>query len=136
MVNYWLAKQEPTGYDFFKLEKEKKTTWDGVHNNLALKHLNQMKKGDPVFFYHSGEEKQIMGIMTVDSKAYANPKENNPRYVVVDVKFKKRLKRPVTLDEIKKEKKFQNWELLRLPRLSVMPVPKQIWDAIIKMSQK
>ena len=136
MVNYWLTKQEPKSYNFSTLEKEKKTMWDGVHNNLALKHMNNMKKGDLVFFYHSGDEKQIVGIMTITSKAYPNPKEKNDRFVVVDVKYKKRLKKPVTLDEIKKEKKFKNWELLRISRLSVMPVPKQIWDVIIKMSQK
>ena len=136
MVNYWLAKQEPSSYNFSKLEKEKQTVWDGVHNNLALKHINNMKKGDQIFFYHSGNEKQIVGIMVVASKPYPNPDEKNKRFVVVKVKHKKRLKRPVTLSEIKKEKKFKNWELLRISRLSVMPVPKQIWDYIIKMSQK
>ena len=136
MVNYWLTKQEPKSYNFSTLEKEKKTMWDGVHNNLAIKHMNNMKKGDLVFFYHSGDEKQIVGLMSITSKAYSNPNEKNDRFVVVDVKYKKRLKRPVTLDEIKKEKKFKDWELLRISRLSVMPVPKQIWDAIIKMSQK
>ena len=137
MVNYWLAKQEPSGprgYNFSKLIKEKKTIWDGVHNNLALKHMKDMKKGDLVFFYHTGTEKKIVGIMTVDSDPYPNPKEKNERFIVVNVKYKKRLKREVTLDELKKEKKFRNWELLRISRLSVMPVPKQIWDAIIKIS--
>ncbi len=137
MVNYWLAKQEPSGsrgYNFSTLEKEKKTVWDGVHNNLALKHINNMKKDDLVFFYHTGTEKQIVGIMTVESNPYPNPKEKNERFVVINVKYKKRLKIEVTLDELKKEKKFKNWELLRISRLSVMPVPKQIWDAIIKIS--
>ena len=137
MVNYWLAKQEPSGprgYNFSKLEKEKKTMWDGVHNNLALKHMKNMKKGDLVFFYHTGKEKQVVGIMTVDSKPYPNPAEKNERFIAVDVKYKKRLKRAVTLAELKKEKSFKNWELLRISRLSVMPVPKQIWDKIIKIS--
>ena len=139
MVNYWLAKQEPSGsrgYNFSTLEKEKKTVWDGVHNNLALKHINNMKKDDLVFFYHTGTEKQIVGIMTVESNPYPNPKEKNERFVVINVKYKKRLKIEVTLDELKKEKKFKNWELLRISRLSVMPVPKQIWDAIIKISRR
>ena len=138
MVNYWLAKQEPSGprgYNFAKLQKEKKTVWDGVHNNLALKHINNMKKGDLAFFYHTGDERQVVGIMTIASNPYPNPKEDNKRFVVVDVKYNKKLKRPVTLDEIKKEKKFKNWELLRISRLSVMPVPKEIWNAIIKMSK-
>jgi predicted RNA-binding protein with PUA-like domain len=133
---YWLCKQEPTTYNIDKLEKEKKTTWDGVHNNLALKHMRQMKKGDLVFFYHSGDDKYIAGVMEVASEAYPNPKESDPRYVVVDVKFKKKLKNPVTLSQIKSNKMFASWELLRISRLSVMPVPTQIWNEILKISQK
>ena len=138
-MNYWLAKQEPSGprgYNILQLQKDKKTMWDGVHNNLALKHIRNMKKNDLVFFYHTGDERQVVGIMSVISEPYPNPKEENKRFVVVDVKFKKLLKTPVTLDTIKKQKKFKNWELLRISRLSVMPVPKIIWDEIIKMSQK
>jgi predicted RNA-binding protein with PUA-like domain len=138
MVNYWLAKQEPSGprgYNFETLKKDKKTVWDGVHNNLALKHMRNMKSGDLVLFYHTGDEKQIMGIMKVISNPYSNPKEEKERFIVVDVMYKKSLKRTITLDEIKKQKTFKNWELLRISRLSVMPVPKDIWDAIIKLSQ-
>ena len=86
-------------------------------------------------FYHSGDQKQIVGILEVISNPYPNPKEKDKRFVVVDVKHKKRLKRPVTLAEIKKEKKFKDWELLRISRLSVMPVPKEIWDKILEKSQ-
>jgi len=138
-MNYWLAKQEPSGprgYNVLQLQKDKKTMWDGVHNNLALKHIRNMKKDDLVFFYHTGDERQVVGIMSVISNPYPNPEEENKRFVVVDVKFKKLLKIPVTLDSIKKQKKFKDWELLRISRLSVMPVPKIIWDDIIKMSQK
>ena len=138
-MNYWLAKQEPSGprgYNILQLQKDKKTMWDGVHNNLALKHIRNMKKGDLIFFYHTGDERQVVGIMSVISNPYPNPEEENKRFVVVDVKFKKLLKSPVTLDKIKKQKKFKDWELLRISRLSVMPVPKIIWDNIIKMSQK
>ena len=138
-MNYWLAKQEPSGprgYNILQLQKDKKTMWDGVHNNLALKHIRNMKKNDLVFFYHTGDERQVVGIMSVISNPYPNPEEENKRFVVVDVKFKKLLKTPVTLDTIKKQKKFKDWELLRISRLSVMPVPKIIWDNIIKMSQK
>jgi len=138
-MNYWLTKQEPSGprgYNILQLQKDKKTVWDGVHNNLALKHIRNMKKGDLVFFYHTGDERQVVGIMSVTSDPYPNPEEENERFVVVDVKFKKLFKIPVTLDIIKKQKKFKNWELLRISRLSVMPVPKIIWDDIIKMSQK
>ena len=139
MVNYWLAKQGPDGprgYNILQLEKDKKTIWDGLHNNLALKHIRDMRKNDLVFFYHTGKERQVVGIMTITSNPYPNPAEDNERFVVVDVKFKKLLTNPVTLDEIKKQRKFRNWELLRISRLSVMPVPKTIWDLIIKMSQK
>ena len=138
MINYWLAKQEPNGprgYNFETLKKDKKTVWDEVHNNLALKHMREMKDGDLVLFYHTGDERQAVGIMEIVSEPYPNPKEDNKRFIVVDVKYKKSLKRPVTLDEIKKQKTFQNWELIRISRLSVMPVPKHIWDAIIVISQ-
>ena len=138
MVNYWLAKQEPDGprgYNFETLKKDKKTIWDGVHNNLALKHMREMKDGDLVLFYHTGDERQAVGIMEIVSEPYPNPKEDNKRFIVVDVKYKKSLKRPVTLDEIKKQKTFQNWELIRISRLSIMPVPKHIWDTIIDISQ-
>ncbi|MEE8180737.1 MAG: EVE domain-containing protein, partial [Nitrosopumilaceae archaeon] len=85
MVNYWLAKQEPKSYNFATLKKEVKTVWDGVHNNLALKHISNMKKGDLILFYHSGDEKQAVGIMEVISKPYSNPKEKNERFLVFDV---------------------------------------------------
>ena len=139
MVNYWLAKQEPSGprgYNILQLKKDKKTVWDGVHNNLALKHIRNMKKGDLSFFYHTGTERQVVGIMTITSDPYPNPEEDNERFVVVDVKFNKFLENPVTLDELKKQTKLKKWELLRISRLSVMPVPKEIWDLIIKMSRK
>lgn len=136
MVNYWLCKQEPSTYNLDDLEKEKTTAWDGVRNNLALKHINQMKKGDLSFFYHSGDEKQIVGIMEITSAPYSNPKEKDKRYVMVDVKFKKRFGRPITLSEIKGNSMFRGWELVRISRLSVMPVPPKIWSEIIKVSQK
>jgi len=135
-MNYWLCKQEPSTYNMDLPQKEKTTAWDGVHNNLAIKHINSMKKGDQAFFYHSGDEKQIVGVMEITSNPYPNPKEKNPRFVVVDVKYKKRLENPVTLAQIKTNSKFKDWELLRISRLSVMPVPTQIWSEILKISQK
>ena len=138
MTNYWLAKQEPTGprgYNLSTLQKEKTTVWDGVHNNLALKHMRNMKKGDQILYYHTGDERQAVGIMTATSESYPNPEEDNKRFIVVDVKFKKKFGKPVSLEQMKKEKSFKNWELLRIARLSIMPVPKSIWDKIIKMSQ-
>lgn len=136
MVNYWLCKQEPSTYNIEQLKKEKTTVWNDVHNNLALKHMTQMKKGDLAFFYHTGDEKQVVGIMEITSNSYPNPKEKNPRFVVVDVKYKKHLDNPVTLEQIKTNKKFKDWELLRISRLSVMPVPSKIWEEILKISQK
>ena len=97
--------------------------------------MREMKPGDLVIFYHTGTERQAVGIMQVTSEPYPNPEEGNERFVVVDVKYKKALKRPVTLDEIKNNKKFKDWELVRISRLSVMPVPKPIWDLILKISQ-
>jgi len=138
MTNYWLVKQEPSGprgYNFSTLQKEKTTVWDGVHNNLALKHMRNMKKGDIVLYYHTGDERQAVGIMTVTSNPYPNPEEDNERFVVVDVKYKKQLDNSVSLEQMKKEKSFKNWELLRISRLSVMPVPKTIWDKIIHLSK-
>ncbi len=134
-MNYWLCKQEPSTYNIEQLQKEKTTSWDGVHNNLAIKHIGAMKKGDQAFFYHSGDQKQIVGMMEISSNPYSNPNEKNPRFVAVDVKFKKRLARPVTLSEIKSNKKFKDWDLLRISRLSVMPVTSQIWKEILEISQ-
>ena len=138
MADYWLVKQEPSGprgYNFSTLQKEKTTVWDGVHNNLALKHMRNMKKGDSVLYYHTGDERQAVGIMTVTSKPYPNPEEDNERFVVFDVKYKRQLDKPVSLEQMKKEKSFKNWELLRISRLSVMPVPKTIWAKIISLSK-
>ncbi|MBA0908887.1 MAG: EVE domain-containing protein [Nitrosarchaeum sp.] len=138
MVNYWLAKQEPDGprgYNFETMKKDKTTIWDGVHNNLALKHMREMKNGDLVLFYHTGVERQVVGIMQVISEPYSNPKEDNKRFLVVNVQYKKSFKRSITLTEMKKQKTFQNWELIRISRLSIMPVPKHIWNTIIDISK-
>ena len=138
MVNYWLVKQEPSGprgYSFSILKKDKKTVWDGVHNNLALKHMRSMNKGDLALFYHTGKEKQAVGIIEITSKPYPNPEEENERFIVVDVKYKKALNHSVTLQEMKKEKQFKNWELIKISRLSVMPVPKDIWNKITTISE-
>ena len=139
MVNYWLAKQEPSGprgYNFEQLKKDKTTVWDGIHNNQALKFMRDAKKCDEIIYYHTGVERQAVGIMTITSDPYPNPKEDNKRFIVVDVKFKKLFKTPITLDEMKLQKSFKNWELLRIMRLSFMPVPPNIWKTILKLSDK
>ncbi|MDE1863141.1 MAG: EVE domain-containing protein [Thaumarchaeota archaeon] len=136
MMNYWLLKQEPGTYNYEMLEKDGRTVWDGVHNNLALKHIRAMKKGDRAIFYHTGDEKQAVGIVEITTNPYPNPDEDDNRYVVMDVRPARSLKRPVTLAEIKNDPKFKNWVLLRISRLSVMPVPKALWDEILKKSEK
>lgn len=132
---YWLLKTEPSTYSYTDLERDKKTTWDGVSNNLALRHLRSMKKGDRAFIYHSGDEKSIVGIAEIDSDPYPDPKLNDPRLVVVDVKPLKKLKMPVPLASIKAQKAFASFELVRIPRLSVMPVSRDIWNMLLAMAK-
>ena len=135
-MNYWLLKEEPKKYSFDILEKEKNTTWDGIKNNLALKHIKQIKKGDELFIYHSGVEKLIIGIAKAISKPYPDPNQNNEKLLVFDIKIKKRLKRAISLKEIKSNSIFKDFELVRLPRLSVMPVSQKYWNYIIKLSEE
>lgn len=135
-MRYWLAKQEPTGprgYGFDRLKRDGRTSWDGVRNNLALKHMREMKPGDLVLYYHTGGERRAVGIMQVASLPYPDPGAGDERFVAVDVKYKRALKRPVTLDEIKADPRLRDWELVRMSRLSVMPVPKKVWDIVMKM---
>ncbi|WP_337863198.1 EVE domain-containing protein [Nitrososphaera sp.] len=127
---YWLFKQEPSTYNYQQLEKDGRTVWDGVANNLALKHLRAVKKGDRALFYHTGDEKQAVGVMEAVSDAYL--KDGVP---VVDVRPAGRLARPVTLEQIKADPAFADWELVRISRLSVMPVPEKLWDRIMKMGK-
>jgi predicted RNA-binding protein with PUA-like domain len=122
MPNYWLLKTEPSTYSFADLEREKRAVWDGVSNALALKHLRSMKRGDLAFIYHTGDEKQIVGIAEVTGDPYPDPKQKEPRLVVVDLKPRERLARAVTLAEVKGRAEFRDFELVRMGRLSVMPV--------------
>jgi predicted RNA-binding protein with PUA-like domain len=131
-VAYWLFKQEPSSYSYSSLERDSRTTWDGVTNNLALKNLRATKRGDKAFFYHTGEEKQIVGIMEVLTDAYPDPKQTS--LSVVDVRPAGRLPRPVTLSAIKADRTFSDWELVRISRLSVMPVPPKLWNRIMQMA--
>ena len=130
-MGYWLFKHEPSSYSYDQLERDGKTVWDGVANNVALKHLRGVKKGDMAFFYHSGDEKRIVGIMEIASAPYPDLKDKS---IVVDVKPARRLPRPVTLQQIKADKAFSEWELVRISRLSVMPVPEAIWKRLSKLS--
>lgn len=129
-MQYWLFKQEPSSYSYYDLEKDGKTVWDGVSNNLALKYLRAVKEGDQAFFYHTGEEKSIVGIMQASSSAY-----NQGGKAVVDVTPRARLSKPVTLQMIKADPSFSGWELVRISRLSVMPVPHELWMKVLKMAR-
>jgi predicted RNA-binding protein with PUA-like domain len=131
----WLLKTEPDCYSWDNLVRDKKATWDGVSNALALKHMRSMKKGDLALIYHTGNEKQIVGIAQVTSNAYPNPRETDERIVVVDLKPKSKLKTPVMLETIKSDPAFKDWELVRISRLGVMPVSDAIWKRLQKLSE-
>lgn len=136
MAQKWLFKSDPETYSLSDLEREGKTVWDGVSNNLALKHLRSVRKGDSVLIYHTGEERAVVGIAEVLSDAYPDPKQKDPRLAVVDVKAVKRLRRPVSLDEIKKQAALKDFALVRLPRLSVMPVSESQWKELLALAKQ
>jgi len=133
-MNYWLVKSEPFKYSWQQFLKDKKTFWDGVRNYAARNNLRDMKKGDEVFFYHSNEGMEIVGIAIVVKEAYDDPTTEDKNWVVVDLKPVKALKKPVTLVEIKAEPKFENMELVKNSRLSVQKVTPDEWELVIKMS--
>jgi predicted RNA-binding protein with PUA-like domain len=130
---YWLVKSEPFKYSYEQLEKDKQTTWDGVRNYAARNHLKSMKKGDEVLFYHSNEGLEIVGIAKVAKEAYQDPTTDDEAWVVVDLKPYKKLKKPVSLVDIKKEKALADMALVRLGRLSVQPVTDKEWEIVMKM---
>jgi predicted RNA-binding protein with PUA-like domain len=130
----WLLKTEPGTYGYDDLEREKRATWDGVSNPVALKNLRAMKEGDAVLVYHTGNEKAVVGTALVVREAYPDPKSKDPRLVVVDLTPAGRLARPVTLAEIKALPAFAESPLLRQGRLSVVPLTKTQWNALTKMA--
>jgi len=129
----WLLKTEPSVYSFGQLLKDKQTVWDGVANNLALIHIRKMAKGDEAFIYHTDDERACVGIAKVTSAPYADPKENDPKLAVVDVKSVRALKRAISLSELKQNAKLEGFDLFRISRLSVVPVSDAQWDAILAM---
>ncbi len=131
---YWLLKTEPSTYSWSDLQRDKKATWDGVANPTALKNIRSMNKGDLAFIYHTGDERAAVGIAEITSMPYPDPKEDNEKLVVIDLKPRKALAAPVTLDTIKADKAFAGWELLRIGRLSVVPVPEKMWKRIEQLS--
>ena len=132
-MSYWLLKTEPSSYSFEHRVTEGRAVWDGVRNNLALKHLREMKAGDRLLIYHTGDEKRIVGLARVTKAAYPDPKGNDPKLAVVDLAPEGRLPRPVSLAAIRGEAAFADFALVRMPRLSVMPVTSEQWKRVIAM---
>jgi len=118
----WLFKEEPRSYDFDALERDGGTRWSGVRNPLAQKHLRSIRKGDRILYYHSGNERAVVGIARAISNAYVDPGDPGGKLATVDIAAVKRLPRPVTLQEIKQHRSFATSPLVRIPRLSVMPL--------------
>ena len=133
-MKYWLLKSEPDAWSWDNQVKEGASMWDGVRNYQARNNLKEMKKNDLCFFYHSVTERSIIGIVKVVREYYPDPTDKTERFVVVDVKATKKLKNPVSLDQIKNNNKLKNIALVKQSRLSVMPLKKTEWDIIIKMS--
>jgi predicted RNA-binding protein with PUA-like domain len=132
----WLFKEEPTHYGYDDLVKDGSTVWSGVKNPLAQKHLHAVKKGDRIFYYHTGDEKAVVGIAKAGKNAYADPDDPSGKHAVVDVIPVKKLTRPVTLAEIKADRAFSDFPLVRISRLSVMPVTDEEWKRIEGMAGK
>src|SRR4029453_19341645 len=130
----YLVKEEPAHYSYDAFAKDGGTTWTGVKNPLAQKHLRAIRKGDLVFYYHTGDEKSVIGIAKAAGDAYADPADKTGKAHVVDLVPVRKLARPVTLAEIKADKRFKEFPLTYLPRLSVMPVSEAEWNAIVEKS--
>jgi predicted RNA-binding protein with PUA-like domain len=133
-VNTWLLKTEPGDYSFSDLERDRRTVWDGVSNNAALKHIRSIRKGDEALVYHTGDERQAVGLARVTSDPYPDPEAGDPRLVVFDLAPLRRLARPVTLAEVKANPAFVGFALVREPRLSVMPVPPALWRRLLALA--
>jgi predicted RNA-binding protein with PUA-like domain len=132
-MNYWLVKTEPDGYSWDNLVKDKKTVWDGVRNFQARSHLKKMEKGDIVFIYHTGDEKAIIGLAQVTKPAFPDPKD--PAWAVIELAAQKALKKPISLAQIKSDKRLSDMVLVRASRLSVQPVKPAEYDLIIGLSE-
>jgi predicted RNA-binding protein with PUA-like domain len=136
-MSYWLLKTEPNVYSYSDLERDQQTIWDGVNNNLALKHIRTMQVGDLALIYHTGDERKAMGIAEVISPPYIDPKLNDPKRAVVDVMAVRSLHLPVTLVQIKQDSdNFAGFDLIRISRLSVVPVSEEHWRRILSLSDR
>lgn len=131
----WLLKTEPSVYSFADLQRDKKTVWDGIKNNLALLHLKTVKKGDRCIIYHTGGQRLCMGLGTATTGAYPDPEKDDPRLLVFDIKVGKPLARAVSLNEMKLNPGLEGFDLFRLGRLSFVPVSDAHYDVILDMSR-
>ena len=131
MPGYWILKSEPSAYSYADLERDGRTVWDGIRNAQALIHLRTMKKGDRALFYHTGDEKAIVGLAQIASDAYSDPKASDAKLVVIDLIPERALKRAVSLAEIKGDPAFADLGLVRHSRLSVVPVPPEQWKRLL-----
>ena len=134
-MNYWLVKQEPESYSFSDFQKEGRTDWTGVRNYTARNNLKAMKTGDKVFYYHSGDEKAVVGLAKVTKSFFPDPTADDDAWVAVELEAGKPVKQPVTLAEIKANPKLSNMALVKLSRLSVSAVTKDEFDEIVRMSK-
>jgi predicted RNA-binding protein with PUA-like domain len=132
---YWLVKSEPSVYSWEQFQKDGKTSWEGVRNYAARNHLKAMKKGDEVFYYHSNEGLSVVGIAKVVKEAYQDPTTSEDAWVTVDLKPIKSLKNPVSMKQIKNDKRLQEMALLRISRLSVQPVTETEWKAVLELAK-
>ncbi len=133
---FWLFKEEPTHYSFGQLQREGQTVWNGVRNALARQHLRQMRKGDRAFYYHTGKEKAIVGEIRVVSDPWTVPEAEDPKEVLVEVEAVRLLPHVVSLARIKDDPLLADWDLVRLPRLSVMPVTEEQWRRVEELSEQ
>jgi predicted RNA-binding protein with PUA-like domain len=133
---YWLLKTEPESYSWDDLIRDKKTVWDGITNALALKNLRTAKKGDLALIYHTGDERTAIGVAEIVSNPYPDPKGKDDRMTVVDLKPKQKLLHGVTISEIKADPAFAGWIFIRNGRLSVVPVPDQMWKRIEQLAKE
>lgn len=131
---YWLLKSEPQDYSYADLERDGCSVWNGVKNPLALKYLRTMQLADQALIYHTGKERQIVGIAEIVTQPYPDPTLNDPQRVVVDVRCVRSLPQPITLKQIKQDDRFSAFDLIRLPRLSVVPVSAEHWHQLLHLA--
>jgi predicted RNA-binding protein with PUA-like domain len=132
-VSFWILKTDADTYPFDQLERERRAVWDGVTNALALKHIRSMAPGDAALIYHSNVGKELVGLARITSAPYPDPKRQDPRLVVVDLEADRRLPKPVTLATVKADPAFADLGLVRMSRLSVIPVPEEQWKKLLSL---